>query len=83
MAGSIRVCDFDAEVRTFLTFLDHFRGSLTMLSSQAIYSGLTGEVEESVDHVPNMPYGFTKLACERFARRVWWLTGSATYGFIG
>jgi nucleoside-diphosphate-sugar epimerase len=59
--------DLELQVVALLRFLEHFRGSLTLLSSQATYFGLTGAVAEAVDHVPTMPYGFAKLAAERYA----------------
>ena len=60
--------DIASQVITLLRFLRHFTGILTMLSSQAVYFGLSGGVREDVDHVPNMPYGFAKLAAEQYAR---------------
>ena len=60
--------DLESQVTAFLRFLSRFRGSLTMLSSQAVYFGLHGGVPEEVDHVPNMPYGFSKLAAEKYAQ---------------
>lgn len=62
------IADLELQVGTLLHFLEHFRGSLTFLSSQATYYGLGGEVVEGVDHVPDMPYGFAKLAAEQYAR---------------
>jgi nucleoside-diphosphate-sugar epimerase len=59
--------DLELQVLALLRFLEHFRGSLTLLSSQATYYGLTGEVQETVDHVPSMPYGLGKLAAEKYA----------------
>lgn len=60
--------DFTASAITMMRFLKYFRGELTMLSSQAVYFGLAGSIGEDVDHVPAMPYGFAKLAAERYAR---------------
>jgi nucleoside-diphosphate-sugar epimerase len=62
------IADLDSQLLALLSFLKHFRGSLTLLSSQAVYFGLDGEIVEDVDHVPAMPYGFAKLAAERYAR---------------
>lgn len=62
------LADLESQLVTLLKFLAHFRGSLTLLSSQAVYSGLSGEVPEHVDHVSTMPYGFAKLAAERYAQ---------------
>jgi nucleoside-diphosphate-sugar epimerase len=60
--------DFELSAGTMLGLLEHFHGGLTMLSSQAVYFGLSGAIPEDVDHVPTMPYGFGKLAGERYAR---------------
>jgi len=60
--------DLELSAGTMLGLLGHFRGELTMLSSQAIYFGLSGPINEDIDHVPTMPYGFAKLAAERYAR---------------
>lgn len=57
--------DLESTVVTLLRFLAVFRGSLVLLSSQAVYFGLSGCVPESVDHVPSMPYGLSKLVAER------------------
>lgn len=59
--------DLECSVVTMLRFLGVFRGNLTMLSSQAVYFGLKGEIREDVDHATSMPYGFAKLAAERYA----------------
>ncbi|MGQ9587242.1 MAG: NAD-dependent epimerase/dehydratase family protein [Thermoplasmata archaeon] len=60
--------DMDLNVRILLNLLEVFRGSLTMLSSQAVYYGLEGEIKEDVDHVPSMPYGLTKRMAEEYAK---------------
>jgi nucleoside-diphosphate-sugar epimerase len=62
------IADLESQVMALLRFLSRFRGSLTMLSSQAVYFGLEGGVREDVDHVPSMPYGFAKLAAEQYAQ---------------
>lgn len=67
------IADLESQVVALLRFLQHFRGSLTLLSSQATYYGLRGEIEEDVDHVPTMPYGLAKLAAESYAR---WALGA-------
>lgn len=59
--------DWELSVGTLLNLLEHFQGDLTMLSSQATYFGLDGKIPESVDHAPAMPYGFAKLAAEKYA----------------
>jgi nucleoside-diphosphate-sugar epimerase len=62
------VANFRINVQPVLALLSQFRGHLVMLSSQAVYSGLTGAgVSEDVDHVPNMAYGLAKLTAERHA----------------
>jgi UDP-glucose 4-epimerase len=60
--------DLDLNVKTFLSFIDAFNGSLVLLSSQAVYYGLEGEIKESVAHVPTMPYGLSKLMTEAYAK---------------
>jgi nucleoside-diphosphate-sugar epimerase len=62
------IADVESQLLALLSFLKHFHGSLTLLSSQAVYFGLEGEVVEDVDHVSAMPYGFAKLASESYAR---------------
>lgn len=59
--------DLDLNVKAFLHFVERFRGSLILLSSQAVYYGLEGEVKESVDHVSTMPYGLSKQMIEAYA----------------
>jgi nucleoside-diphosphate-sugar epimerase len=60
--------DLDLNVKAFLSFMKVFRGSLVLLSSQAVYYGLEGEIKENVDHVPTMPYGLSKLMTEAYAK---------------
>jgi nucleoside-diphosphate-sugar epimerase len=62
------LANFRINVQPVLGLLSQFRGHLVMLSSQAVYSGLTGAgISEDVDHVPNMAYGLAKLTAERHA----------------
>ena len=49
--------DIQINTSLFLNFMRYYRGSLVMLSSQAVYQGLSGEVKENVDHVPESPFG--------------------------
>lgn len=51
----------------FLNFMRYFRGSLIMLSSQAVYQGLNGEIRESIDYVPESPFGISKRMAEAYA----------------
>ena len=60
--------DLDLNVRAFLNFTREYRGSLVLLSSQAVYYGLKGEVPEEADHVSTIPYGISKLAAETYAK---------------
>jgi UDP-glucose 4-epimerase len=60
--------DLDLNVRAFLNFMGEFSGSLVLLSSQATYYGLEGEVPETVNHVATTPYGLSKQMAEAYAR---------------
>lgn len=60
--------DLDMTVRTFLNFMEGFKGSLILLSSQASYYGLEGEVGEEVDHVSTIPYGLSKQMVEAYSK---------------
>ncbi len=60
--------DLDLNVRAFLNFIETYRGAIVLLSSQAVYYGLKGEISESVDHIPTIPYGISKSAVEAYAR---------------
>ncbi|MCW4044465.1 MAG: NAD(P)-dependent oxidoreductase [Candidatus Bathyarchaeota archaeon] len=60
--------DLDLNVRAFLNFMKEFRGSLVLLSSQATYYGLEGEIPETVDHVATVPYGLSKQMTEEYAK---------------
>jgi nucleoside-diphosphate-sugar epimerase len=48
--------------------MEEFRGSLVLLSSQATYYGLEGEIPETVKHIATMPYGLSKQMAEEYAR---------------
>jgi nucleoside-diphosphate-sugar epimerase len=48
--------------------MKEFRGSLVLLSSQAVYYGLEGGVHEKVDHVSTVPYGVSKQMVEAYAK---------------
>ena len=62
------VANLAANTLPLLALFEVFHGRLVMLSSQAVYSGLSGSaVDEDVDHVPNMAYGLSKLIAERHA----------------
>jgi nucleoside-diphosphate-sugar epimerase len=60
--------DLDLNVRAFLNFMKDFRGSLILLSSQAVYYDLEGEIRETVDHVSTIPYGLSKQMTEAYAK---------------
>ena len=60
--------DLDFNVRAFLNFMQEFRGSLVLLSSQATYYGLEGKIPEAVDHVATIPYGISKCMVEAYAK---------------
>jgi len=59
--------DLELNVRALLNFVDEFNGSLVLLSSQATYYGLEGEIPEAVDHVATAPYGLSKQMAEAYA----------------
>ncbi len=67
LAKSDPTLDLDLNVRAFLNFMEIFRGSLVIISSQAVYYGLNGEILENIDHVPTMPYGISKKMMEAYA----------------
>lgn len=60
--------DVDVNIKTFLRFMQGFEGSLVLLSSQAVYDDLKGQICESVDHVATKPYAISKQAVESYAR---------------
>ena len=60
--------DLELNVRTFLNFMEYFRGSLILLSTQAVYYGLEGEVSENVNHIATIPYGLSKQMLEIYAK---------------
>ena len=60
--------DLDLNVKMFLHFVERFRGSLVLLSSQATYYGLEGEINENADHVSTIPYGLSKQMVEAYAK---------------
>jgi nucleoside-diphosphate-sugar epimerase len=60
--------DLDLNARAFLNFTQEFRGSLVLLSSQAVYYGLEGKIHETVDHVSTIPYGLSKQMAEEYAK---------------
>ena len=59
--------DIQINTTLFLNFMRYYRGSLVMLSSQAVYQGLSGGVKENVDHVPESPFGISKRMAEAYA----------------
>ena len=59
--------DIQINTTLFLNFMRYYRGSLVMLSSQAVYQGLSGAVKENVDHVPESPFGISKRMAEAYA----------------
>jgi len=68
LARSSPLLDLDLNAKAFLSFMEKFRGSLILLSSQAVYYGLEGEILENVDHVSTIPYGLSKLMMEAYAK---------------
>lgn len=68
IAYDIPNIDLELNVRNFLNFMKYFRGELILLSSQAVYYGLTGEIPENVIHYANMPYGISKRFQEEYAK---------------
>lgn len=59
--------DLNLNTVMFLNFMKFFRGDLILLSSQAVYYGLEGEIDESINHVPRIPYGLSKQMTEKYA----------------
>ncbi len=59
--------DIQLNELTFINFMRHYRGSVILLSSQSVYQGLAGEVKETVDHVPESPFGMSKRMAEAYA----------------
>ena len=68
LAKRSALLDLDLNVRAFLNFMEEFRGSLVLLSSQATYYGLEGEIPETVNHIATMPYGLSKQMAEAYAK---------------
>ncbi|MEW5936998.1 MAG: NAD(P)-dependent oxidoreductase [Candidatus Thermoplasmatota archaeon] len=60
--------DQNYDVELFMNFATQFRGALVLLSSQSVYYGLEGCVHESIDHVPDSPYGVSKQTVESHAK---------------
>jgi nucleoside-diphosphate-sugar epimerase len=58
--------DLESQVMAFLRFLSRFRGSPHDASSQAVF--LIARRSAGGGIVPNMPYGFSKLAAEKYAQ---------------
>jgi nucleoside-diphosphate-sugar epimerase len=59
---------FDMNFKMFINFVQDYKGSLVLLSSQAVYDDLAGEVKEDIDHVATKPYAISKQATESYAR---------------
>ncbi|OGS42685.1 MAG: hypothetical protein A3K67_05655 [Euryarchaeota archaeon RBG_16_62_10] len=60
--------DLEQDLWMLTGLVKHIRGSLVMLSSQAVYYGLEGEIPENANHVPMMPYGLSKQTVEGYAK---------------
>ncbi len=67
MADHDPLTDIELNDFMFLNFMRHYRGSLILLSSQSVYQGLSGEIKEGVDHVPESPFGISKRMAEAYA----------------
>jgi nucleoside-diphosphate-sugar epimerase len=63
--------DLNLNAGAFANFAKGFNGSLVLLSSQAVYYGLKGEISETVDTLCNMPYGISKQMTEAYAKYYW------------
>lgn len=61
------VANLEQNCVPLLRCLESYDRDLVLLSSQAVYSGLCGQVDESVDHLPAMPYGLAKAVAETHA----------------
>jgi len=62
------ILDINYNVKTILQVLKFFKGSLVMISSQAVYYGLKGKISEDIDHVATIPYGLSKQMAEAYAK---------------
>ncbi|MEO9319767.1 MAG: NAD(P)-dependent oxidoreductase [Nitrososphaera sp.] len=60
--------DLALNTESLLRFIQLFRGKLVLLSSQAVYFGLSGEIGEQIDHCPTIPYAISKKAAESYAQ---------------
>jgi nucleoside-diphosphate-sugar epimerase len=60
--------DLTLNVESFLNFMKYFRGQMVLLSSQAVYYGLKGEISEDTTHYPTIPYGLSKRFQEEYAK---------------
>ncbi|WP_373839071.1 NAD-dependent epimerase/dehydratase family protein [Methanospirillum sp.] len=67
IAHDYPLVDLNLNTVAFLNFINNFNGSLVLLSTQAIYYGLNGEIFESIKHLPTIPYGISKQAVESYA----------------
>src|SRR5438093_5039847 len=63
--------DLNLSARAFINFAQGFKGSLVLLSSQAVYYGLKGEISENIDTLCTMPYGISKQIAEAYAKYFW------------
>jgi nucleoside-diphosphate-sugar epimerase len=59
--------DLRLNAEAFIKFVGFFKGSVALLTSQAVYYGLDGEIGEDVDHMPGIPYGISKKVIEAYA----------------
>lgn len=67
LAAADPLKDNQMNVELFLNFMRYFRGSAVILSSQAVYQGLQGEVDEKTIHIPKSPFGISNRAGEAYA----------------
>lgn len=68
LAKSDPFLDLRLNAGAFLNFKRGFNGDLVVLSSQAVYYGLEGELKEGVSHVSTIPYGISKQMLEEYAK---------------
>ena len=68
LAHDYPLMDLNLNTVAFLNFIKNFNGSLVLLSTQAVYYGLKGEIFESITSLPTIPYGISKQAVEAYAR---------------
>lgn len=68
LARSDPLADLNRNTVMFLNFMESFKGNLVLLSSQAVYYGLSGMIGEDSPHIAEVPYGLSKQMTEEYAK---------------